>query len=100
MNEAPAKASIPQGLVSGIVSCVCGAFAFFIPILGLILATVGVMAGLRGLGKSMRGGYTPGITLNLIGSLVSGIALILSIIAVIAIAGLISMGAQSFGSFR
>lgn len=84
MNET----SAPQpGLVAGIVSCVCAAFGFVIPGLGLIFAIVGLVAGIRGYRAAKGAGYQAGIILGLIGSLISGICLAVAAIAVLALIG-------------
>ena len=77
------EATAPQpGLVAGIVSCICAAFGFVIPGLGLIFATVGL-----GYRAAQGAGYQTGIILGLIGSLISGISLAVAAIAVLALIG-------------
>lgn len=83
------NAPTSPGLVSGIVSCVCAVFGFFVPVLGMVLAIIGLVAGLQAYGKGKAAGYRPGLILGLIGALVSGLCLVVAALAILALVGMI-----------
>lgn len=87
------------GLVLGIVSCVCAVVGFFIPLLGLVLAAVALVCGIVGFKAARAANYQAGIVLTLIGALVSGISLLVSLLTAFAFIGLAG-GFGLFGAFH
>ncbi|PCI01606.1 MAG: hypothetical protein COB76_00975 [Alphaproteobacteria bacterium] len=88
MTETNTASEQQPGLVLGVVSCVCAVLAFFIPVLGLILAIVALVCGIKGYKAAKAVHYQNGTILGLVGSLIGGISLLFAAISVIALLGM------------
>lgn len=75
------------GLVHGVAACVCAVLGFFIPVLGVIRAVVGLVLGIKAFGIGKENGNDTVNILGLIGAILSGISVIVSIFAMMALIG-------------
>lgn len=75
------------GMVHGVASCVCAVLGFFIPFIGLILAVVGLVLGLRAFKTGKANGNDTVNILGLIGAIISGISIVVGIFSMIALIG-------------
>lgn len=97
-SEAGSSGTTP-GLVQAVASCICGFLGFFIPIVGVVLAIVGIVLGRQAyrIGKA-NGNDTVNIT-GLVGGLISLGALIIALFALAAAmlwgAGMMAIGSGS-----
>ena len=85
-TNTPAPTDQP-GFILGIVSCVCAVLGFFIPFLGLVLAIVGLVCGIKAYKAGKAANYQLGTTLGLIGGLISGISLLFASLAMLTVIG-------------
>lgn len=95
-NNAPAA---QPGLVHGVISCVCAGLGFFIPAIGLVLAIVGLVLGVKAYRAGKQAGYQTGMVLGLIGALVSGISLAVAAFVLLSLVGLVG-GIGLMGAMR
>jgi len=99
MTNANTMPNGQPGLIGGIISCVCAAFGFFVPVLGLLLAIIGLFVGMGAYKAGKRANYQPGLILGLIGAVISGVSLIIAALAVFALLGVVG-GVGMLGAMR
>lgn len=75
------------GMVQGVASCVCAILGFFIPFVGLILAVIGLVLGLKAFKIGKANGNDTVNILGLIGAIISGISILVGIFSMIAVIG-------------
>ncbi|PWR19008.1 hypothetical protein [Zavarzinia compransoris] len=87
------------GLVTGIISCVCALFGFMIPVLGIVLAVVGLVLGIVAWRGGQAGNYQLGLILGVIGTILNGLALLIVIFAMGALATIFTAVSAGRGGF-
>lgn len=96
-NNAAGSSVTTPGLVQAVASCICGLLGFFIPIVGVVLAIVGVVIGWKAFKIGKASGNDIVHIVGMIGGLISLGALVISIFGLIA-AAMWGAGMAAIGS--